>query len=530
MKIYVVEEGRTRYRCRIVRLDLLFAPPSLTSTGIPGSPGAPPTEAFQKPSHNLLYMLPRLLRLIRSRETPPTTFIHRFHTMPSTNYAKILTGKYPAKLHASKVVDQLRRADPSITDGVIYLEAMKEVMHEDCDQATEFRQRRPFHYLSGLTIPNAALTYRIGTETLTLYIPPIDPEEVLWSGLPLSPEEAKQQSDVDDVRFTGADLDSDLTALQQENIRLFTLPEQNFNFTAALQHPASSPLRKAIDTARTTKTPYELALIWRANAISADAHRAVIRAAKTAKTEAELHAIFAQTCIAAGAPTQAYTGIFGAGEHAATLHYIKNNAPTVGKGLMLVDAGCELRTYASDITRCFPLTSDGKFSELGRGLYEVVLRMQKECMAIVKPGVRWEDVHMLAHRVAIEGLIELGVFRKEFKVEEILEQRTSCAFFPHGLGHFLGMDTHDVGGNPNYADPDVAFRYLRKRGELEVGNVITVEPGVYFCRYIVEPFLKDEKHAKYIDQEVLEKFWEVGGVRIEGKFYPSDGDGGWSWG
>ena len=92
------------------------------------------------------------------------------------------------------------------------------------------------------------------------------------------------------------------------------------------------------------------------------------------------------------------------------------------------------------------------------------------------------------------------------------------AFFPHGLGHYLGMDTHDTGGNPNPQDSDKMFRYLRIRGKVPEDSVVTVEPGIYFCRFIVEPYLRGEEgevHQRYIDEEVLERFWDVGGVRIE---------------
>ena len=97
-----------------------------------------------------------------------------------------------------------------------------------------------------------------------------------------------------------------------------------------------------------------------------------------------------------------------------------------------------------------------------------------------------------------------------------MQERISVAFFPHGLGHYLGLDTHDVGGEPDYGDSDGMFRYLRIRGRIPEGGVVTVEPGIYFCRFIVEPLLKDERKRGFIDEEVLERYWSVGGVRIEG--------------
>jgi Xaa-Pro dipeptidase len=188
---------------------------------------------------------------------------------------------------------------------------------------------------------------------------------------------------------------------------------------------------------------------------------------------------------------------------------VHNNAPLAGKLNLLLDGGAEWDCYASDITRTFPI--NGKFTKESRAIYDIVLKMQLECIAALKEDVLWDDVHLLAHKVAIDGLLALGILRGD--KDEILANRTSVAFFPHGLGHYLGMDTHDTGGNPNYADTDTLFRYLRVRGRVPAGSVVTVEPGIYFCNFIIEPFLKDPKHAKYIDADVLERYWDVGGVR-----------------
>jgi Xaa-Pro dipeptidase len=262
------------------------------------------------------------------------------------------------------------------------------------------------------------------------------------------------------------------------------------------------------------KTPYEVALIRKANEISTAAHINVMKAARNAKTESELYGVWIKSCIERNAENQAYHSIVAAGENGATLHYVKNNDSTAGKDVLLLDAGCEVDCYASDITRTFPIS--GEFSRESLNIYNIVLSMQKKCMAAIKAGMKWDDIHELAHKVAIDGLLSLGLLRGD--PADILKARTSVAFFPHGLGHYLGMDTHDTGGNPNYSDKDPMFRYLRLRGVVPAGSVLTVEPGIYFCRFIIEPYLKDEAHKKFIDESVLEKYWSVGGVRIEGMY------------
>lgn len=125
-------------------------------------------------------------------------------------------------------------------------------------------------------------------------------------------------------------------------------------------------------------------------------------------------------------------------------------------------------------TRTFPL--NGKFTKEAREIYDIVLKMQQEVIHMIKADMHWEQAHVLAHKHAIAGLLALGILKGDR--EEIFNARISQAFFPHGLGHYLGMDTHDTGGNHNRQDPDVLFQNLRLRGQVPEGAVVTVEPGV----------------------------------------------------
>jgi Xaa-Pro dipeptidase len=389
-----------------------------------------------------------------------------------------------------------------------------------------FRQRRNFYYITGCDLPDSYVTYNLASEKLTLYIPPLDAEEVMWMGLPVSPEEALKKYDVDEVKTTPELEDVLETITTERTVPVFSIEGQVSN-TKLIETLSSNhlidetrylnlnlnTLKPIFEELRTVKDDYEVALIRHANKISTLAHQTLMQQIKTLSNEQQAEGLFTGICIQNDGPKQAYHGIFAAGEAAATLHYIHNNKQFEGKNIILVDAGAEFRNYASDITRCFPL--HGEFSKESLEIYNIVLRMQKEAIAILKAGIDWEDAHLLAHRILIEGLQELGLFKKEYSVDEILDSRTSVAFLPHGLGHLLGMDTHDKGGWPNYKDKDIMFKYLRLRRPLPNRSVVTVEPGIYFCRFIIEPYLKDEKHAKYIDTEVLDKYWSVGGVRIE---------------
>jgi len=422
----------------------------------------------------------------------------------------ILAGKYPAKSHARRVVQWMRKKNPSIS-GVLYLEGQKTRMIEDNDESMPFRQRRFFYYLTGCAVPDCYFTYDIETDKSTLFIPPVETESVIWSGLPLSEDEALSLYDVDQVLTT--DQVASALAHPHSSSAIWAIANQVSDHITFLEFNEKdfSLLKLAIEECRAIKDEYEVALTRQANAISTIAHTAVLKAVKHANNERELEALFIEKSISNGAREQAYHSIVASGTAAATLHYVKNYEPLKGKLNLLLDAGAEYSCYASDITRTFPI--NGKFSPESRAIYDIVLQMQHVCTIMLKEGVIWDDVHLKAHEIAIEGLLKLGILQGS--KEDILKTRTSVAFFPHGLGHYLGMDTHDTGGHPDYEDKDPMFRYLRVRGALPAGAIITVEPGIYFCRFIIEPYLTDPVHSGYINFDILNRFWEVGGVRIE---------------
>ncbi|KAF9050706.1 prolidase [Hymenopellis radicata] len=334
-------------------------------------------------------------------------------------------------------------------------------------------------------------------------------------------------------------------------------------------------LLAALHQARLIKDEQEIALIRKANQISSRAHETVMRVLGKAvkgvivpetgadrpllpgewliEQEAEAEAIFVASCRREGAVHQAYLPIVAGAERTSTLHYCCNdrefawgpvkphdhhnqNQLTQVNGkefvpqVLLIDAGCEWNCYASDITRTMPVGNGGKFSTEARQIYELVLEMQKSAMSIVKPGTHWDAVHLLCHRVLVKGFQRLGIFKSpdspqsgSWNSEEaILASGVSSAFFPHGLGHSLGIDVHDcprsskplindtIGKNADIGHPDF-YTYLRLRLPLAKGMVVTVEPGIYFSPHLLAP-VRDSKH---INHDVLKRFESVGGVRIE---------------
>lgn len=344
----------------------------------------------------------------------------------------------------------------------------------------------------------------------------------MWAGMPLLPDEALERYDVDAV-LTSDELKSgrslvqmlrkqqtvvmviqdraDLAIFHSDELKAYN-PVINFNFA-----------RRAIEECRVVKDEHEIAMIRHANIISSYAHERVLASVKSALNERELNAVFVMHCHANDCKEQAYDCICASGTGASALHYVHNDQPLKGKLNLLFDAGSEYQCYCADITRTFPL--NGTFSKESREIYSLVLQMQTECYTMIKAGVMWEDVHMRAHTVAAEGLRDLGILKRNLTTDQIIKSKVTCRFLPHGLGHYLGMDTHDTGGHANYEDPNEYFRYLRVRGKLPAGAVITNEPGIYFRKYPFQAELDDGIWDGIVDQDVLARYWEVGGVRIE---------------
>lgn len=227
-----------------------------------------------------------------------------------------------------------------------------------CSNPTNLsRQRRYFYYLTGCNLADCSFAYDIQSSKSILFIPPIDPDDVIWSGLPLSIDEALSRYDVDEVKFT-TEVNSTLAHLanQSPNSTVFAIANQVSDSVTFLEFGSKDfeTVKKAIEVSRVVKDEFEVAMIRKANHISSLAHKAVIERSKAAATEQELYATFLERCVSHAAPEMAYHPILAAGKAAATLHYVDNNAPLKGKQNLLIDAGCEWNNYASDIVspRC----------------------------------------------------------------------------------------------------------------------------------------------------------------------------------
>jgi Xaa-Pro aminopeptidase len=235
---------------------------------------------------------------------------------------------------------------------------------------------------------------------------------------------------------------------------------------------------------RLFKGPEELQIMRRAAEISTGAHRLAMAKTRAGMNEYEVEAALLQEFRSHGAQAPAYPSIVAGGANACILHYVENNAELKGGDLLLIDAGCELDGYASDITRTFPV--DGRFSPAQRDLYQLVLSAQAEAIAAVRPGNTWNAPHEAALHVLAQGFIDLGLCHGT--LEQVLQSEDYKRFYMHRTGHWLGLDVHDAG----------EYKVNGEWRPLCPGMTLTVEPGCY-----VRPADNVPKH-----------FWNIG-IRIE---------------
>ncbi|TKS69769.1 Xaa-Pro dipeptidase [Collichthys lucidus] len=269
---------------------------------------------------------------------------------------------------------------------------------------------------------------------------------------------------------------------------------------------------------RLLKTDMELEVLRYTNRISSEAHKMIMKHVKPGLKEYEMESLFQHYCYTKGGMRHtSYTCICGTGHNSSTLHYGHAGAPNdktiVDGDMCLFDMGGEYYCYTSDITCSFP--ANGKFTPDQRAIYEAVHKSSRTVMAAIKPGVKWTDMHRLADRVHLEELVKIGILNGS--VEDMLKVHLGSVFMPHGLGHLLGIDVHDVGGYPEDVEriQEPGLRSLRMGRLVQERMVLTVEPGIYFINHLLDQALADPTQSCFINNQVLARFRNFGGVRIE---------------
>ncbi|MFU8802734.1 MAG: Xaa-Pro aminopeptidase [Bradymonadaceae bacterium] len=351
------------------------------------------------------------------------------------------------------------------------------------DTTYVYRPSSDILYLSGFREMDTVLVLAPGHDEgeFVLFVPPKDPKMEQWEGRRAGPEGAVEIYGAD-AAYTIDDLNEKIPGYLEGRERLYyTLGEEGgfdamvTNWLNKLRHrrnaPAAAPsslidARDLLHEMRIIKTEAELALMRTAAKLSSEAHILAMKHCRPGMYEYELQALIEYHFRRRGGEYPAYTSIVGGGANATILHYTENRDQLRDGELVLIDAGCEFEFYAGDITRTFPVS--GKFNPAQKDVYQAVLDAQIACVADVEPGLRYNELQERTARRLTLSLIDLGLLKGS--VDELVEEQKYKKYYPHNIGHWMGMDVHDVGP---YHDVEGNWR------ELAPGMVLTIEPGIY---------------------------------------------------
>uniref|UniRef100_A0A673GS01 Xaa-Pro dipeptidase n=1 Tax=Sinocyclocheilus rhinocerous TaxID=307959 RepID=A0A673GS01_9TELE len=365
------------------------------------------------------------------------------------------------------------KAEKDVPAGSVVVLQGGEQKQRYCTDTDElFRQESFFHWTFGVTEADCYGAIDVNSKKSILFVPKLPESYSTWMGEIYPREHFKEKYAIDEVHYT-----TDVSA-----------------------------------------TDMELEVLRYTNRISSEAHKEVMKRVKPGVKEYEMESLFQHYCYARGGMRHtSYTCICGSGNNSSILHYGHAGSPndkTIQDGDMcLFDMGGEYYCYSSDITCSFPV--NGKFTADQRAIYEAVLKSSRAVMAAIKPGVKWTDMHRLADRVHLEELLKMGILRGS--VEEMLKVHLGTVFMPHGLGHLLGIDVHDVGGYPEGIEriDEPGLKSLRMGRVVQERMVLTVEPGIYFINHLLDKALSSPAQCGFINNSILTRFRGFGGVRIE---------------
>ena len=355
----------------------------------------------------------------------------------------------------------------------------------NADTHYSYRHDSNFYYLSGFTEPEAVLVLVASQDDNSLqqsilFCREKNLEREIWDGHRFGPDGAREQFGFD-AAYSIAQLDEKLAELMGNQPALFyplggdaAWDQRILKLRSAVQEKIRSGIRAPdeirdvralLNEMRLFKDAHELDIMRRAAAISTSAHRRAMQFTRPDQFEYQVEAELLHEFCRHGARHPAYTSIVAGGANACVLHYVGNDAKLRDGDLLLIDAGCEVDGYASDITRTFPV--NGRFSAAQKEVYEIVLAAQAAAIAAAQPNQTWDVPHDAALRILAQGFIDLKLCRGS--VDAVLESESYKKFYMHRTGHWLGMDVHDVG----------EYKVGNNWRALQPGMVLTVEPGCY---------------------------------------------------
>ena len=355
-----------------------------------------------------------------------------------------------------------------------------DLQYRNADSAHAFRQESSFYYFSGFCEPSALIAIVKSDKGLSsiIFVPPKDKLKEIWDGYRAGPIGA-----VEDYMFDKAYDNNQIDSMMpdilngSEQVMYSIGKKQGFDqkvidwttmASSKDRHSKSINITDASSTIgnlRLIKDNHEIDLIKKACEISADAHIEAMKAVKEGDNEQTIESLYIHEFSKNGGRYPAYTPIVAGGESACVLHYVENNKNLKNNELLLVDAGCEYKMYAADITRTFPV--GGKFSEEQLKVYEIVLKAMNAAIDSVKEGNSIMMPQEISEKVITEGLVEIGILDGD--PEELHKKGAYKDFYMHKIGHWLGLDVHDVG---DYTDGDDFMKF-------KPGMITTIEPGIY---------------------------------------------------
>ena len=368
-------------------------------------------------------------------------------------------------------------------EGSIAIVPTSPVRPRNRDVEFPFRPDSNFYYLTGFDEPEAVAALVPGREEgeFVMFCRERDPVAEQWHGARLGLEGVREQHGADDT-YSIDDLDNVLPGLLEDKPRLYYAMghygEFDRRMLAWIAHVRAGARRSGgleevvmldhlVHEMRLFKSKAEIDAMSKAAQVSAAAHERAMRICRPGMAEYRIEAELLYEFARGGCRAPAYPSIVAGGANACTLHYTRNSDKLRKGDLLLIDAGAEYECYASDITRTFPV--NGKFSRAQRDVYSLVLAAQAAAIDTAAPGRTFEDVHMAAVRVLVEGLLALGALKGRAK--RVIDDGKYKRFYMHRTGHWLGMDVHDVG----------SYRIGDEPRALEPGMVMTVEPGLYIA-------------------------------------------------
>ncbi|HET9093475.1 MAG TPA: aminopeptidase P family protein [Solirubrobacteraceae bacterium] len=383
--------------------------------------------------------------------------------------------------------------------GVVLIGAGTPVGRPGRDDLTyPFEAHSEYLYLTDRDAPGGVLAFHPDDGWVD-FTAPITVEDRLWSGAPAE----------DPPGPTTAELEDWLSGRSGAPVVWLGSPPAG----VSRDPERAQELRYGLAAVRRRKDPVELARMRRATEATAAAFAAAVPLLRAGVSEREVQIELEAEAFRHGAASMAYDTIVGGGPNAAVLHFMPTDRRFREGELVLIDAGAQYRGYASDITRTYPV--NGSFAGLQQELHAVVHRAERTAIEHCRPGVEWREIHRLAGLAIAEGLVDVGVLRGD--PAELVESGAVWLFFPHGVGHLVGLGVRDAGGTPLRERRDVPRPYpnLRIDLPLEPGMVVTVEPGLYFVPAILRDRTHRDRHAETVDWSMVDGLLGFGGIRIE---------------